>query len=194
MLGGRSAFKWKREVEAAAMTSKSIIFAWVGGGNGAHVRPRFAINPATGALEAIAEFRLEARKALIREVRRIKLRLYLDYLYLRFGKLAPQGRGAIVGLACDLAGHLPDPCHVRHRDLLRPLSYELFPSGSPRLRRRGLGGKTERRLYVLPFFIGPKMDRPLETVPGAPRRRRRSCDPGAAVPGEPCERSAIDEP
>jgi hypothetical protein len=58
---GDLAFKWKREVEAAAMTSKSIIFVWVGGGTGAHVRPRFAINPAAGALEATAEFRLETR-------------------------------------------------------------------------------------------------------------------------------------
>jgi hypothetical protein len=73
---GASAFKWKREVEAAAMTSKSIIFAWIGGANGAHVRPRFVIDPTAGALEATGEFRLKARKALIREVRRIKLRLY----------------------------------------------------------------------------------------------------------------------
>ena len=77
---GASAFKWKREVEAAAMTSKSIIFALIGGANGAHVRPRFVIDPTAGALEATGEFRLEARKALIREVRRVKLRLYLDYL------------------------------------------------------------------------------------------------------------------
>jgi hypothetical protein len=100
------------------MTSKSIIFAWVGGGNGAHVRPRFAINPAAGALEATAEFRLEAGKALIREVRRIKLRLYLDYLYLQFGKLALQAHSAIVGIACHLAGYFPDPCYIRHRDFL----------------------------------------------------------------------------
>jgi hypothetical protein len=118
MFGGRSAFKWKREVEAAAMTSKSIIFAWVGGTNGAHVRPRFVINPAAGALEASAEFRLETRKPLIREIRRIKLRLHLDYLYLQFRKLALQGRSATVGLACHLAGYLPDPYHIRHRDLL----------------------------------------------------------------------------
>jgi hypothetical protein len=55
------------------MTSKSIIFAWIGGANGAHVRPPFVIDPTAGALEATGEFRLEARKALIREVRRIKL-------------------------------------------------------------------------------------------------------------------------
>jgi hypothetical protein len=100
------------------MTSKSIIFAWLCGANGAHVRPRFVIDPTAGALEATGEFRLEARKALIREVRRIKLRLYLDYLYLQSGKLALQGRSAIVGLACHLAGYLPHPCHIRHRDLL----------------------------------------------------------------------------
>ncbi|WP_127596697.1 hypothetical protein [Nitratireductor alexandrii] len=47
-------------------------------------------DPAMGALELSPERRLKAIKALNREVRRIKLRLYLDYFRLRLMKLGFQ--------------------------------------------------------------------------------------------------------
>src|ERR1700755_863410 len=68
-----------------------------GGVSSGHVtRADTAFNRANGALEISPDLDLKIRKALQRQVRRMKFRLYLSLLRLYFTKFALQIRGAIL--------------------------------------------------------------------------------------------------
>ena len=62
------------------------------------------IEPTSGALEIPAYRRLKARKALEREVRRIKLRPYLQYYSLRFQQFCAEMTCARLRLGCKFLG------------------------------------------------------------------------------------------
>lgn len=53
-------------------------------------------DPASGTLEITPALRLKARKAIEREVRLLKLRLYLRLVRLQFAKLALQFRSTLL--------------------------------------------------------------------------------------------------
>jgi hypothetical protein len=59
---------------------------------------RFVFNPATGALEIAPAYRDKAAKALMRELRRMKLRLYFIFARLYCLKFALQSRSAVLRL------------------------------------------------------------------------------------------------
>lgn len=50
-------------------------------------RSNFFYNPTTGTLEIRADARAKIKKTLLRDARRLKLRLYLRYMFLYFGLL-----------------------------------------------------------------------------------------------------------
>jgi hypothetical protein len=62
---------------------------------------RFAVNPATGTLEIAPAYRDKAAKALIREVRRMKLRLYLTFARLYLQKFVLECRSATARVRSD---------------------------------------------------------------------------------------------
>jgi hypothetical protein len=59
---------------------------------------RFVFNPATGALKVAPSYRGKAAKALMRELRRTKLRLYFTFARLYCRKFALQSRSAVLRL------------------------------------------------------------------------------------------------
>jgi hypothetical protein len=77
-------------------------------------RSRFAVNPTTGALKAPADLRLEARKALLQHSRGMEVRLYLSLARHYVREFMFQMDGALLGVAADLRGKLPDFHHVGH--------------------------------------------------------------------------------
>jgi hypothetical protein len=115
------------------MTPKTIFL--FGAGSLSERRSRFAVNPTTGALKASADLRLEARKALLPQSRGMEVRLYLSLARLDVRKFVFQIDGALLGMASDLCGKLPDFPRVRHflSDLFRRPA-----SGKPR-RKHGAG-------------------------------------------------------
>jgi hypothetical protein len=75
---------------------------------------RFAVNPTTRALKASADLRLEAREALLQQGRGVQIRLYLSLARLYVIKFVFQIDGALLGVAPDLRGKLPDLPRVGH--------------------------------------------------------------------------------
>jgi hypothetical protein len=63
------------------------------------------VKPADGTLQIPAYRRLKARKALEREVRRIKFRLYLQYFSLRFQQFCAEATCARLRLQSMLFGY-----------------------------------------------------------------------------------------
>jgi hypothetical protein len=59
---------------------------------------RFVFNPTTGALEIVPAYRDKAANALIRKLRRTKLRLYFIFARLYCLKFALQSRSAVLRL------------------------------------------------------------------------------------------------
>jgi hypothetical protein len=121
------------------MTPKTIFL--FGAGSLSERRSRFAVNPTTGALKASADLRLEARKALLPQSRGMEVRLYLSLARLDVRKFVFQIDGALLGMASDLCGKLPDFPRVRHflSDLFRRPA-----SGKP---RRKHGAVPARRFW-----------------------------------------------
>ena len=70
----------------AGFTSEEVLV--VGTAERPHARVNFSLDPASGALEISSDLRLKARKALKAEVRRMKLRLYVELARLYLVKLA----------------------------------------------------------------------------------------------------------
>ena len=67
--------------------------------SGVHSRSRFVFDPATGALIVSPELDLKIRRALGREVSRIKRRLFVSRLLLKFNYFALKAR---LSIACRL--------------------------------------------------------------------------------------------
>ena len=65
-------------------------------GDGRQRRSIFFFNPATGTLDVRPDERAKACKAVMREVRRIKLRLYLQSLSIKIAKLTLQMRSFVL--------------------------------------------------------------------------------------------------
>ena len=84
-------------------------------------RPNFVRNPATGTLEVAPYARLKARKALVRKVRRMKMRLYLRYAELQVSKFLLSCRCARL----NVVGYLERRLHqvFSHRHGLVPPSH-----------------------------------------------------------------------
>jgi hypothetical protein len=80
------------ELKVADVTFKKIL--GVGARNREHRGSRFMVNPTTGTLEVSIDLRLKARKALEREVRRMRYGLYLTLTRLYFLKLWLECSGA----------------------------------------------------------------------------------------------------
>jgi hypothetical protein len=64
-----------------------------------------AFNSAPGALEISPDLDAKIRKAILREVRRIKFRLYLTKAHLYFALFLLQGRRLILNCRCYFGGH-----------------------------------------------------------------------------------------
>ena len=73
-------------------------------------RPNFGLSavsdPTCGALEMSPDLELKAREAISRELRRIKFRLYLSFLFLYFEKLSLQARHFCLRVLRKIAGNL----------------------------------------------------------------------------------------
>jgi len=83
--------------------------------DGSQYRSRFVLNPATGALEIPPDLRLKARKAIIREVRRMKLRLYLTQARLYFELLFLKAKSATLSMPGQFSGYCRNLGDYRHR-------------------------------------------------------------------------------
>ena len=79
----------------------------------------FVVNPTTGALEISPAYRDEAVKAVMREVRRMKLRLYLTKASLYFELFCLKGRSAVLGFRSNSAGYFQDLFGSGHRNISR---------------------------------------------------------------------------
>jgi hypothetical protein len=118
------------------MTPKTIFL--FGAGSLSERRSCFAVNPTTGALKASADLRLEARKALLPQSRGMEVRLYLSLARLYVRKFVFQKDRALLGMASDLCGKLPNFPRVGH--CLSPMTglFRRPASGKPR-RTHGAG-------------------------------------------------------
>jgi hypothetical protein len=103
---------WNRKIEAAFRTPEAIFY--FGAGSCGERRAGFAVNPTTGALKASANLGLEAREALLQQSRGMEVRLYLGLARLYVRKLVFQIDRALLGMAPDLCGKLPDLPRVGH--------------------------------------------------------------------------------
>jgi hypothetical protein len=74
-------------------------------GNGLHKNFRFVPDPATGALKIPVDLRAEISGALMAEVRRFQLRLYLQLAKLYFLKFRLQLQSALENVVRDLKGN-----------------------------------------------------------------------------------------
>ena|ERR1700682_84105 len=74
----------------------------------------FALDPTTGALVVRPEYRAKVEKALMREVRNIKFRLYRHFALLYAKKFLLQCRGAVGKLFRNLTGYFGKPRLNRH--------------------------------------------------------------------------------
>jgi hypothetical protein len=72
----------------------------------AHIGFALAFDPAVGTLEMSADLKLKARKAISRELRILKFRLYLSFLFLYFEKFSLQMRGFRLRLFRKIASYL----------------------------------------------------------------------------------------
>jgi len=83
------------------------IFA-VGAGDGHERRLLCVLDPAAGALEISADLGLEIRKALMREMSRMKLRLYVGLLHLHVREFTFQIYGALIRERCKFRSYVLD--------------------------------------------------------------------------------------
>ncbi len=72
------------------------------------------VNPTTWALEVSAEFRLEARKSLACEGRRMQTRRYLALARLHLCKLTLQADSALIGQTSKFLRDLLDLRRIAH--------------------------------------------------------------------------------
>jgi len=77
-------------------------------------RSLFVLNPTTGALVVRPDLEHKVEKAIMREVQRIKLRLYFQLVRLYFLKLTLKTRGSLLRVRYYLSGYHPDLASKRH--------------------------------------------------------------------------------
>ena len=111
--------QWKGKFKMAGVTGEKVC---IGSApcNRRKDRPRFVVNPATGALEVPAHLRAKVSKALRREACRSQLRRYLRSLDLYLLKLLLESRAMFLRVRCYLSGHFPDLFRKRHGSLSVP--------------------------------------------------------------------------
>jgi hypothetical protein len=96
-----------------AVTAVENIFSG-NAGEGYQCGSRFMLDPATGTLIVGAELDLKIRKAIMREVRRIKFRLYRKRAGLNCQELASQVLGSLLRIAGQCGGYLANLLGNRH--------------------------------------------------------------------------------
>jgi len=96
---------WYRYLETAFAASRDVVCGLAR--HRGERRPNFIVDPATGAKQITVEGHIKARKALLREVRRMKLRLHLRKALLKATHLALKARF----LASSVALAMIKPAH-----------------------------------------------------------------------------------
>ena len=94
----------QRELKVADVAFKKVL--GVSARNREHRGSRFMVNPTTGTLEVSIDLRLKARKALEREVRRMRYGLYLTLTRLYVLKLWLECSGACLKFVNNFGSYL----------------------------------------------------------------------------------------
>jgi hypothetical protein len=94
----------------AAFEKVFVVGAW----SGRQGRSGLIANPTTGALEVSDDLRLKARKAIMAEVRRMKVRLYLNCARLYLRKFLLSCKSARLNVVCYLDRYLLDVIRRSH--------------------------------------------------------------------------------
>jgi hypothetical protein len=97
-----------------AFIAPEVVFPVRSAPDRAQKRTLFALDPATGALVVRPEQRAKVEKALMREVRNIKFRLYCHFALLYIGKGLLQCGGSCVKLLCNLTRKFGKARRDRH--------------------------------------------------------------------------------
>jgi hypothetical protein len=104
---------WNGEIMLVGFASEQIRSS-APSPNTANIGSMPVFDPAVWTLEMSSDLKLKARKAISRELRRIKFRLFLSFLFLYFEKLALKIRCSSLRILRNIARNLPEFVLYRH--------------------------------------------------------------------------------